>query len=625
MTVHSAEQVRQGASAPATEAQLWRAFAARGTDAQFCQAWLNLLCRQLPQVSAAVVLMQSPEANTFLPLALWPGIKRDLSGLGKAAERALTEGRGVVEPSGEGEAQRLHVAYPAEVNGRMVGAVVLEAAPRPEAEVHALLRQLHWGVAWLHDLVQRRERGELESKAERIGALMESVATALRSGRLQQVLFDLANQLTGAAACTRVAIGLAGESGATVKVAALSNAAWFEKNASIMTLYAQAMEDTLDALAPLDYRRPALADALAVAIEDSAHARLVRESGAHVVLSVPLVLGAKCIGVLTLERDKDQPFDAAERSWLGTLAGLLAAVIEQKRDAERGHVARLGADARKLFERLAGPGYLLWKGGAVLALATVLVLALVDIDYRVTAKTVVEGEVQRAAVAPFEGFVAASFARAGDSVRQGQVLARLDDRELRLEQQKWNSEREQYSRKWRDAMARHELAEVQILGAQLQQAEAQLALASDRLRRTAITAPFDGVLISGDLSQLTGSPVQAGEKLFEIAPLYAYRVILQVDERDMRQIRVGQEGKLMISGVVGGPVALSVSKITPVATAQDGRNFFRVEARLAQAPAHLRPGMEGVGKVETGQRPLWWVLTHDLTDWLRLAVWTWWP
>jgi hypothetical protein len=40
---------------------------------------------------------------------------------------------------------------------------------------------------------------------------------------------------------------------------------------------------------------------------------------------------------------------------------------------------------------------------------------------------------------------------------------------------------------------------------------------------------------------------------------------------------------------------------------------------------YLRPGMEGVGKVEVGERKVLWVWTHGLTDWLRLALWRWMP
>jgi biotin carboxyl carrier protein len=605
------------------DAEIWRAFSAPVSDEQFCQAWLALLCRQLTDIAAGVVLFQSGDENTFLPVAVWPEVSRDLSFLGKVAERALVEGRGVVHRPEDKSERVIHVAYPVEVSQRMVGAVVLEAAVRPEAEVHALLRQLHWGVAWLHDLFNRRELAINQGKSERIGSVMEVLATALRRGRLQQTLFDIANHVGRQMHCSRVAVGMVTDG--SLKVAALSNAAWFEKNSSVMKLYKEVMEDVCDRLEPIAFQLLDGSEPVAVAQQDSVHARLARESGAKFVLSVPLLLGADCIGVLMLERNTGNDFDAVDSAWLDTLASLLPAVIEQKRSAERGYFSRIREDLRALLERLFGPRYLIWKFSASLLLATVMALALVQIDYRVTAKTVIEGELQLAAVAPFEGFISASYVRAGDTVKKGQVLCLLDDRDLKLEQQKWNSEREQYVRKLREAVANHEMAEVQILSAQVQQAEAQHALVTDRLNHVQITAPFDGVVISGDLSQLIGSPVELGKQLFEIAPLQAYRVILQVDESEMRHVALGQQGDLMISGIVGDPVPFSISKVTPMATARDGKNFFRVEASLNQANANLRPGMEGVGKVATGEQRLWWVLTHSFTDWLRLSLWSWLP
>ena len=56
-------------------------------------------------------------------------------------------------------------------------------------------------------------------------------------------------------------------------------------------------------------------------------------------------------------------------------------------------------------------------------------------------------------------------------------------------------------------------AAMRIVGAQLAQAEAQLALVVDRLARTRLVAPYDGVVVSGDLSQRLGSPVQQGEAM----------------------------------------------------------------------------------------------------------------
>ena len=92
----------------------------------------------------------------------------------------------------------------------------------------------------------------------------------------------------------------------------------------------------------------------------------------------------------------------------------------------------------------------------------------------------------------------------------------------------------------------------------------------------------------------------------------------------------------------------AIERITPIATAADGRNFFAVEARLEQRPQpgmerprpgmerprpemenlrpgmkRLRPGMRGIGKVDIGQRRLIWIWSHNLIDWFRLQAWTW--
>ena len=65
--------------------------------------------------------------------------------------------------------------------------------------------------------------------------------------------------------------------------------------------------------------------------------------------------------------------------------------------------------------------------------------------------------------------------------------------------------------------------------------------------------------------------------------------------------------------------------ITPVSTAREGRNYFRVEATLDRTPDRLRPGMEGVGKIVAGRRLHVWIWTRQAIDWLRLKLWAWLP
>jgi len=253
-------------------------------------------------------------------------------------------------------------------------------------------------------------------------------------------------------------------------------------------------------------------------------------------------------------------------------------------------------------------------------------VALVQADHRVAARTVVEGSVQQASVAPFDGFIARGLARAGDTVKRGQPLAQLDDRDLLLERARYSSEREQLQRKHQVAMAAADRSAMGVFAAQIEQTQAQLALVEQRLARATLVAPFDGVVVSGDLSQLIGTPVETGKVLFEVAPLDGFRVVMQVDDRDIAHLAVGQRGELVLSSLPERRMPLTVRTITSVSSQEDGRNVFRVEAQLGAAnAARLRPGMEGIGKVVVGERSLLWIWTHGFFDWLRLAVWNWTP
>jgi biotin carboxyl carrier protein len=597
--------------------EAWTRFVGAATSEEFCSAWLSILCRQMGTVVAGVVLLESGESNTFAPIAVWPKASAEMARLGTVAERALAEGRGIVHRDTEAPGALAQIAYPVQASNRTVGAVALEITA--SADVTVMLRQLHWAIAWLRDLLLRRELQTADARTAKIGSIMEAVATSLSTSKLQQTLFDITNHVGRHLRCSRVGIGLTERH--SIRVTALSDAAWFEKDTVVVKRYAAAMEEASDRRSSVAFvRGQSSADA-----GMSAHELLANDTAAVAVVSAPLLLGATSIGAITLERAQGGAFTDEDLAWIEAFAGLLSSVIDQKRRAERSYLKRLEDDSRKVLERLFGSRHLVWKFATSVLLLTLAVLIFAKIEYRVTAKTVIEGEIQRTAVAPFEGFIAASHVRAGDTVREGQVLCELDDRDLKIEQAKWTSEREQSDKKLREAMAGRNFANVQMSTAQLKEAEAQLALASERIRRTKITAPFDGVVVSGDLSQLIGSPVEQGKKLFEIAPLASYRVILQVDEREIRNVEVGQSGKLVIAGIAGDPSPFDVVKVTPVATAEDGRNFFRVEALLQAAPPRLRPGMEGVGKIGVGQRRLWWILTHTFTDWLRLTLWSWMP
>ncbi|MDR3352856.1 MAG: HlyD family efflux transporter periplasmic adaptor subunit [Zoogloeaceae bacterium] len=605
----------------------WEGFIHADSIEARCRAWLALLCKALPDVRTAAVLVERPSEHSYAPLAIWPEgaseTARDMARLGAVIEQALRERRDVALDISV-PCAATHIAWPFFVGERIAGVVALETSGSESdhgetgpAMRTAILRELHWGGAWLVNLLGERERGEAIRTRERLQAVLEITAALLRHATVRQALFEVVHRLRQHFGCARVAIGMAREM--RVRLVALSEAATFEKHSPLVNAYEEAMEEACDTHTAVQSPVPEGAGGQA-----PKHEALRIVSGSGAVLSFPLVVGARCVGVVTLERE-DGGFGADDLDWLDAFGALAAAIIEQRRMAEEGVLRRLRRDVGILSRKLFGPGFLVWKVASAGALGLAAILALTPVDYRVSARTVIEGEIQRVAAAPFDGFIGAAHVRAGDTVKAGQLLAQLDDRELRVEEARWSSEHDQYENRLREAMAQHDLVAMQVLGAQLRQAAAQLALARGKITRARLKAPFDGVVVSGDLSQQVGAPVEAGQTLFEIAPLHRYRVILQVDEREIRHVRIGQSGRIVMTGIAGEAMEFTVAKVTPVATAEEGRNFFRVEALLSGTSPRLRPGMEGVGKIEVGRHSLWWALTHSFTDWLTLRLWAWMP
>lgn len=601
------------------ESAAWARFSAPANVTDFCAAWLVILCSQVDRVQGALVLLADGEQRGgFRPVATWPDASVDLRHLAPAAESTLQQRRGVVVPGPEaaGTGAGTLVGYPIEADGELHGAVVLEIRPRADGEVQRVLRQLHWGSAWLvarflHQLTLREQQ-----RAGRLALAQQAVATALQEGPLRASALAVCNELAARLDCERVAIGLL--RGEECAVEAISHTATLDPRSDFVRLLAEAMEEVPDLEQSFVHPPPG-----EDAVGGLAHAALALARGGVAVLSVPLLDDQQTIGVLTLERRKEQPFAAAELDLCETVGQLLGPIVAMKRREARGWFARSGDALRHGAALLFGPRHPGLKLLVALGVAAATALALVTAPYRVNSKVVVEGAVQRAIVAPFQGYIAQGLVRAGDHVRQGQPMAKLDDRELRLERVRWASEAEQMARRYRQAAASQDRAQMSVAAAQEDQARAQLALVEERLARATLTAPFDGLVVVGDLSQLLGSPVEQGKVLFEVAPLDAFRVILNVDERDVAELAPGQRGELALAGMPYERLPFTVRQLTPVSTPQDGRNFFRVEARLEGAPVRLRPGMEGVGKVDVGERKLLWAWTHSFVEWLQLSLWQW--
>lgn len=611
------------------ERQIWSKFAEASNVEEFCQSWLAIQSRLIADVVGGLVLLGPPDQGPFTPVAVWPDVRKDMQYLTSSAERALQERRGLLiknDPSDDTQDNSknhttYHIAYPLESDGHLHGVVVLDLNDRPEAALQAALRQLHWGSAWLEVLFYRKNATQEKKLQSTLIAILDLLTVIIEQNTFKGSILALTTELATELKCDRVSIGFIKRNYMVVK--ATSHSAQEEKKSNLVRAIGAAMDEALDQKTTVVLPQP---DQEGSPLITAAHKELSSQ-GSGAICTVLLDDGGNTdvVGALVFERNEKDPFDQHTIHLCESIGSLLGPILESKRLNDRWWGAKFIDSARDLGHKLVGPRHTLLKLITFSLVFAIIFFSFVDGEHRVSAKTVVEGKVQRVISSPFAGYVKEAMASAGDVVKAGQVLAILDDKDLKLEYVKLHSQKGQLSSRYREAMAKHDRVQIRVIMAQARQLQAQLDLIVYQLQKTKLTAPFNGVIIKGDLRQSLGTPVEKGKGLFEIAPLDSYRVILQVDEHDILNLKKGQKGLLVLSSLPGKELTFSVQKITPVSVAKDGSNYFRVEAQLDKPSNKLRPGMEGVGKVSIGDRKLIWIWTHKLWDWLRLWAWSWWP
>jgi hypothetical protein len=594
---------------------LWNALSAASSHAEFTAAWLALQCAMVPGVRCGVLVLGPPDTGPFAPAAIWPAGAAPGTALTEAADQAV-EDRAVAVAEADG---LLAVAHPLVIEGHLYGLVALELIGQ---RADAVIQALRWGLGGLEARLRAEEDSGSATARDRLITTLNAVAATLNEERSSAAAHAIATDLATRFNCDRVSIGIRNKDRS--EVIAVSHSADFGERMNLIAAIGAAMDEAIDQNTTL-----CLPQNEAGALVTRDHAALARQHGSGSLLTVPFMVEAgsgsdgKVLGALTFERAGVLPFEQAEIELCQGIVALCSRILVTKRAEERPLALRLKDQWRIEMGRVLGERHFTRKF-VLLMIAAILLISLVGQGtYRVGADAKLEGAVRRVMVAPYDGYLDTAPHRAGDIVTAGTVLATFDTRDIRLEYLKAASLNEQYARQAEESLAQHDRAGAGINQAQAQQARAEMDLRAYQVERSSVTAPFTGIVVSGDFSQSLGSSVRRGQTLFEISPLNAYRVILEVDEGEIDGVRVGQHGKLVLASLPGETFPLTVTLITPVTGSREGHSFFRVEARLDQQAPSLRPGMEGVGKIEIGPRSLFWIWTHRLFNWLRLATWSW--
>jgi len=588
----------------------------------FFQNWIELQCSMIVGTHAGVLAVRSEADSTFQPVALWPESFEDIDAISELIEQVIAQGHGLItefQVASTKADRNYGVAYPVNDSKGLYAVAALAVTVKHDEQLQNAMRLLQWGCAWVELSRLREQNFSQRSSQKRLSMGVEIIAKVLAETDYSSASMLFVTELAMAFKCDRVSLGIVRHN--AVRVEQLSNTAQFGKKMNVVRAIEDAMDESVDQRETLRYLPDSDESDGSVTI---AHAALSKLSGDVAIMTVPLYVDTECIGAVTFERYTRYPFTQQDAEYAESIASLTIVALEEKRLNNRVLPIKIYDSLRTQLARLLGAGYLGRKLLVILLVSIVSFFSWATDEYRLSADAVLDTSLQRVIAAPFDGYVRSAAYRAGDVVEKEAVLVSLDDKDLHLERLKWLSQRAQLNNQYQEVIAQHDRAQINVINARLDQAKAQLNLVEADLERSQLKAPFDGLIVSGDLSQRLGGSVVQGEQLFEISPLNAYRVNLAVKESRIVDVQVGQTGTLYLSALPANPFNFEVTKITPVAEAKDGATYFRVEAALKGERDGLRPGMEGVGKIYVDDRKLIVIWSRELMEWLRLQFWSWW-
>jgi len=584
---------------------------------QLAERWLRIQCSMVKELITAQFVCCNVEDQSVRVLANWPNPIAEKNDICQEALNCLSNGKqflSEISLDEGGVANR--IAFPIIASERFRFAVVLDLKPRSELMLRSVINMLQWGETWFRFAYIQPERKASVSHL----ALWDNAARCLEQKDFRAVTSCLVSQLASTLRCSRVSFGRL--CGKQIEVVALSHTANFSRKTESIRRLANAMSEAVLQDSIICVPKVDGGDSGPSA---GAHKRLSDSSLNGSLCTVPISSEGQIFAALTLERELERPFQTAEIEYIEHLLSLLAVnlfLLNQQADSI---AIRTLSKIKDVGRKLRGSG----NGGLKLKLAAtvlaVLFLVVAQGDYKVTSIAVVEGRIQRSVVAPQDGFLASAEVRAGDLVVTGQAMGQLDNKDLTLEQLSISGQQQELLGEYREAIAEHDSSRVGVVAAQIEQANARMELVNEKLKRTRFLAPFDGLIIEGDLSQSLGAPVSKGDVLFKVAPLEDYRIVLHVNERDIAPIEAGLRGTAVLTSLPGQKLPVRVERISSVSTAENANNYFRVEASLLEPNNQLRPGMEGAAKLDLGERSLVWIWTHKLTHWLKLKLWVWLP
>ncbi len=186
----------------------------------------------------------------------------------------------------------------------------------------------------------------------------------------------------------------------------------------------------------------------------------------------------------------------------------------------------------------------------------------------------------------------------GDYVRAGQIIAKIEDDQYRIEAERAKATMD---RMYNDYQRNKELFEKELISAEVyensrfeyESQKSAYELAELNYEHTSIKSPISGV-VSERLIKV-GNMIGIDAQVFQVTDFDPIQAILYIPEHERSKIRVGQRTELSADALPGQLYTGKVERVSPTIDPTTGT--FKVTVYMDQGQQDLRPGMFGRVKI----------------------------
>lgn len=456
-------------------------------------------------------------------------------------------------------------------------------------------------IATHYDLWRSRdELTKLAFEVRSTATVLELVERAQDTKSVKNACLVIANELKELLRCDYVAVGLRSENKIGCKLHAISSMSEFDAQSRETALFRSAFDEAImrEQFTVYPSRSEGQRNATL------SHKKLALQMRCEAAITIPVRNQSdKIIGAVTVAGNRNLDRNPATRNLIQALEHPLGGIVEVVKYAEGGWL-------RKATRFMVSPEQtnMVWATWAVALVS--LVAMFVPVQHRIKCKCISEPTVRRMSVAPYDGLLENTFVEPGDLVNKGQLLARMDSREIRFKLAGIEADRMRAIKKRDSHHANKEIPDAMMADLERTKLEEETKLLKYREQNFEIVSPIDGIVLSGSLDHRENMPVKLGDSLFEIAPLNPLRVELAVPADEVMHVELGQVVKFRFDGFGTQTFEGVVKRIRPSTTIRNDENVFVAEAVLSNEDGTVRPGMEGNAKIFASKRRLGWCIFH---------------